>query len=142
MSILVGFDLVDCARCADWLKLSDKALMKIFSSAEIAYCRKDPAQSASRFAVRFAAREALYKALNTLQHDRSMPFLLFCRSVEVVKSATNRPSIKLDAAIMATFYAVEKIADLSLSLSHTATTTGAVVIITLKSTTLNSVFNN
>lgn len=129
MKILVGLDLVDCARFEAWGQFSDKALRKIFSPAEIAYCRHEPLHSASRCAVRFAAREALYKALHPLLRGKPMPFLLFCRSVEVIKSLAGVPCLTMNREILAPFYDIARVVDISLSLSHTPTTAGAVVII-------------
>jgi holo-[acyl-carrier protein] synthase len=131
MKTLVGFDLVDCERCAQWIQFSDRALCKVFSPEEIRYCRHDRAQSASRFAARFAAREALYKALTPLQHAAPMPFLAFCQSVMVVKSTTGAPQIELKQEAMTSFYDLNTIVHLSLSLSHTVTTAGALVALTV-----------
>lgn len=134
MKTLVGLDLVECARFTQWPNFSDKALLKIFSLEEIAYCRTEPLHSATRFAVRFAAREALYKALSSLQHNPStpMPFFAFCRSIKVIKSPQGAPNLELNYDALATFYAVNEIVHVSLSLSHTAITAGAVVIVTIQ----------
>lgn len=133
MSILIGFDLVDCIRCAHWLTFSPTTLMRIFSPEEIAYCCSEPTHSASRFAVRFAAREALYKALSTLQQDstRPMPFRHFCKSVHVVRQPGQTPCFTLNHDILEQFYNLTNIVNISLSLSHTPTTAGAVVMIML-----------
>jgi holo-[acyl-carrier protein] synthase len=58
----VGVDLVEISRVRDFATRNPRFLKRVFSPAEIAYCRakKDPWP---HFAVRFAAKEAVYKAL-------------------------------------------------------------------------------
>ncbi|MDX6769894.1 MAG: holo-ACP synthase [Elusimicrobiota bacterium] len=58
----LGVDLVEIPRIKSLARRNKKFLPRVFSKAEIAYCRskKDPWP---HFAVRFAAKEAIYKAL-------------------------------------------------------------------------------
>ena len=65
MIIGIGIDIVDLDRFQRMLDRHGKRfLAKTFSEEEIAYCqsRKNPAQ---HFAARFAAKEAVFKALGT-----------------------------------------------------------------------------
>jgi len=58
----IGVDLVEIARVRDFARRNPRFLKRVFSDAEISYCRakKNPWP---HFAVRFAAKEAVYKAL-------------------------------------------------------------------------------
>lgn len=132
MKVLVGFDLVDCNRFSHWSQRSDQNLLKVFSPEEIAYCRTSGVHSASRFAVRFAAREALYKALTPLQYTIPMPFLSLCKSVQVLASHHGSPQLTFNAQALGNFYAMQEIVQVTLSLSHTHHTAGAVIIVTLR----------
>src|SRR5437667_1926208 len=61
----IGVDLVNIPRMRDVIdRWRDRFLQRVFTEAEIAYCRarRDPAQ---HFAARFAAKEAGMKALGT-----------------------------------------------------------------------------
>src|SRR5436309_15356662 len=61
----IGVDLVNIPRMRDVIdRWQDRFLQRVFTEAEIAYCRsrKDPAP---HFAARFAAKEAGLKALGT-----------------------------------------------------------------------------
>src|SRR5213596_1675358 len=61
----IGVDLVNIPRMRDVIdRWQDRFLRRVFTEAEIAYCRarKDPAP---HFAARFAAKEAGLKALGT-----------------------------------------------------------------------------
>src|SRR6476469_4596851 len=62
MVIGIGIDLIETARVAEKLGRSRGFKEKVFAPAEIAYCEQmaDPIQ---HFAGRFAAKEALIKAL-------------------------------------------------------------------------------
>lgn len=62
MILGIGIDLIETARVAEKLNRSPGLRGKVFSPTEIAYCERmaDPAQ---HFAGRFAAKEALLKAL-------------------------------------------------------------------------------
>lgn len=83
MILGIGIDLVEIERFADWHTKPVSSLERIFHPDEIAYCLSEPAKSAERFAVRFAAREALYKALSSLEKYKRTPFLTLCKKIWV-----------------------------------------------------------
>lgn len=62
----IGVDIVQIDRFERWKNFSSEQLSKIFSSQEIKDCRSDDAFLPDKFAVRFAAKEAFYKALSTV----------------------------------------------------------------------------
>jgi holo-[acyl-carrier protein] synthase len=74
----LGVDIVEIARVRGLAQRNPRFLTRIFTAGEIAYCRqkKDPWP---HFAVRFAAKEAVFKALGrgrvplksiSVAHDR------------------------------------------------------------------------
>lgn len=81
MIVGIGVDTVEIERFAHWAGYSACRLSKIFSADEIAYCLAKPELSAQRFAVRFAAKEALYKAL--CAGGIQCQFFFMCRFVEI-----------------------------------------------------------
>lgn len=85
-------------------------LKRVFSRAEIAYCmgKKRPWQ---HFAVRFAAKEAVYKALGLSG--------VVLRDISVARDASGRPSVILKG---------ERRPDLGLSLSHSDHYAAAVAV--------------
>ena len=91
MILGIGIDSVEIERFAHWHTYSDHSLSRIFSAEEIAYCRANPVLATQRFAVRFAAREALYKALSTAAPGNTIPFLTLCRAVTITHSASGAP---------------------------------------------------
>ncbi len=68
----IGVDAVAIKRFAHWHQFSQKQLLKIFTPYELAYSLGSPLKTAERFAVRFAAKEALYKAISGLFKVRSL----------------------------------------------------------------------
>lgn len=67
----------------------DRFLQRVFTPSEIEYCHKK-AHAASRFALRFAAKEAFSKALGLGFRNG-----LRMRDIEVLRAATGPPHIGL-----------------------------------------------
>ena len=80
----LGVDLVEISRIRALARRNPKFLTRVFSPAEIAYCRakKDPWP---HFAVRFAAKEAVYKALGKAE----IPLT----AISVRRDRNGRPSV-------------------------------------------------
>ena len=121
----IGIDLIEINRFNHWHTYSDQKLQRIFSPEEISYCRALPILSAARFATRFAAREAAYKACAAICTPARISFLQFARitMITIDRNAAPHITIKWDALGLAS-----PLFQLTLSLTHTATTAGAVVI--------------
>lgn len=125
MSILgIGVDLVEVSRVRRMLR--DKSVHvfdRLLTPAEAVYCRGkfDPAESV---AVRLAAKEAVYKALQGSEAARGIGW----REIEVVRAADGRPDIALSglAATRAAALGVQRVW-LSLSHTHEAAVATAVV---------------
>ena len=118
----VGLDLVHVARIAESIaRFGARFTERVFTAEEIAYCEASEADRDRRFAARFAAKEATWKALGL--DDKGHAW----RSIEVVHDASQRPSIVLHEPLR--LRADEAGADtLSLSLTHEADYAAAVVI--------------
>lgn len=108
----VGVDLVEIARMEEAITRRPRLKRRLFTDAERAYCERR-ARPAEHYAARFAAREAVLKALGT--GFAGMGF----KDVEVVvDERTGAPSARLfgAAAARAQELGVQEVA---LSLSHT-----------------------
>ena len=116
--VSVGVDIVEVGRIAGAIdRWGARFLDRIFTPAEIAYCR-GKVRSAESFAVRFAAKEAFSKALKVGR-------VSIWREVEIVRSEGPRPSILLHGG------ARELVGGrrLDLSLSHVRSHAVAVVMV-------------
>jgi len=94
MIIGIGVDAVEIPRFEQWYSYSSKKLSRIFSTCEITYCRKHPKKAAERFAVRFAAREAFFKALQSAYPQQNLPFLYLCKQISIEKTPSGAPYIQ------------------------------------------------
>lgn len=110
----LGVDIVDVARMGRILARTPSFERKVFSAEEIGYCRSCGNPEA-HFACRFAAKEAVLKALGTGFSEGIGPL-----DVAVSRNAKGRPEVVLQGR------AREKaeelgVVELPLSLSHTHT---------------------
>jgi phosphopantetheine--protein transferase-like protein len=122
----LGTDLVEIARFAGWEHKPYTQLAKIFSPQEIAHALACPTKMAERFAVRFAAREAFFKALHDLLPNVQIPLLTVLRNVHVTHAANgapqlvvNWPALNIPADITQELKCTQM--SLQLSLTHTKT---------------------
>lgn len=82
MLTAIGIDAVEIVRFEPWIAYSRRRLTRVFSQEEISYAFSCPAKSAERLAARFAAKEALFKALS--QAGYKVPFLRLCAYSSIV----------------------------------------------------------
>lgn len=68
----IGVDAVAIKRFVHWHHFSQKRLSKIFTPYELTYVFANPVKMAERLATRFAAKEALYKAISGLFEPKSL----------------------------------------------------------------------
>jgi len=123
MSVLgLGVDIVEIDRMAAALRRRPRLKERIFSAEERRYCDKR-ARPEVHYALRFAAKEAVLKALGT-----GFAGMRFC-DVEVVREANGRPVPRLTgrAAERAEELGVIEM-HLSLSFTHTTAVASAVAI--------------
>ena len=92
----IGTDIVNIKRMEKSLKRSGKRFKNnIFSKNEINYCEKKK-NSAAFYAKRFAAKEALSKALGT-GIRKGIKF----KNIEILNDSYGKPSIQLKGAVNA-----------------------------------------
>jgi len=107
----IGVDVVDVARFSLALERHPRLLTRLFTDGEC----EDAAMRAERLAARFAAKEAVLKALGVGIGVTSW------RSIEVTRGDDGAPSVTLHGAALRLAQG-RGITGLHLSLSHTATT--------------------
>ena len=89
----IGVDIVEIERMRAILERTPRFKTRIFSEDEQTYCNKK-ARPECHYATRFAAKEAVLKALGTGFSEGIGP-----RDVEVVITAKGKPQVKLIAAL-------------------------------------------
>src|SRR5215831_7820817 len=119
----IGVDLIEIERMAQAISRTGQRLIeRLYTDAEQAYCRQHhPAYAC--YAARFAAKEALLKALGTglRQHMR-------WRDIEVWRDDLGKPSLRLYGYLHERCV-TEGIQHIHLSLAHSATCAVAQVIL-------------
>ena len=118
----MGIDLIEIGRVAQTVdRWGDRFLRRIYTEGELAYCRGRTPQLAARF----AAKEAVMKALGTGRYGLSW------RDIEVVRQRGGRPSIQLHdrAARIADRLEVSHVA---LSITHSRDYAAASVVVEIK----------
>lgn len=83
----IGVDIEKVERFEEMLSAPSR-LKKIFTRREIAYCKKF-AYPPQRFAARFAAKEAIYKALGAHQEKIKL------REIEILNNPEGAPTVNL-----------------------------------------------
>ena len=123
MVLGIGTDLAEVDRIAKSIeRFGDRFLNRIYTPAERAYALSK-ANSVERFAARFAAKEAGMKAIGT-GWRRGVTWQDF----EVANEPSGRPTLRLSGVALkvASELGTRRI---SLSLTHTAATAMAIVIL-------------
>ncbi len=123
MIVAIGVDLIEIARIAEtFARQGERFQKRVFTAAEVEYCESLAAKFES-YAARFAAKEAVMKALGTGWADG-----VAWRDIEVAREQNGRPIVTLSGR------ALERMKELGatrihLSLSHSQTTAIAQVVL-------------
>ncbi len=123
MIVGTGIDIIEVPRVAQSIeRFGDRFLRRIFTADEIRYCQSKR-NAVERFAARFAAKEAAFKAIGT-----GMRQGVSWVEVEVKRQPGGRPSISF-SGVAAKHAAALGMKRASLSITHTAETAMAQVIL-------------
>lgn len=107
----LGIDIVEIKRIAQLAKRNARFLSRVFSPEEIRYCW-DKKKKWQHFAVRFAAKEAVWKALGRPG--------LNLKDISITRAASGRPSVLLEG---------RPAPHIQISLTHTEDTAAAVALL-------------
>lgn len=110
MIVGVGCDIIEIERIARAIK-SESFIRRVFTAEEAAYCQRRGQQAAASFAARFAAKEAVLKALGTGLREGSL------QEIAVDNDGLGKPLVQLSShfAMLAKQLGVKNI---QISLSH------------------------
>ena len=89
MKVKTGTDIIEVERIKDSIeKLGDKFLNRVFTENEIAYCESKKANKYEHYAARFAAKEAIFKAISPLLENK---FSIDWTDIEILNDNEGRP---------------------------------------------------
>lgn len=110
MIVGIGCDIIEIERIARAIK-SESFIRRVFTAEEAAYCQRRGQQAVASFAARFAAKEAVLKALGTGLREGSL------QEIAVDNDGLGKPLVQLSGhfAMLAKQLGVKNI---QISLSH------------------------
>lgn len=110
MKVTCGIDIIEVSRVQDAIEnLGEKFLNKIFTPLEIEYCSGKKQMMYQHFAARFAAKEAIFKAMSNLLDDK---YEITWTDVEVLNDEKGKPYV---CFVGKDYHEIEQI---DISLSH------------------------
>lgn len=109
MNIKTGTDIIEVERIKESIeKLGDKFLNRVFTDNEIKYCEEKNITKYEHYAARFAAKEAIFKAISPLLDNK---FSIDWTNIEISNDNQGRPYAVLSKENL-------KNIDIDISLSH------------------------
>ena len=110
MKIRTGTDIIEIERVKASIEDTDRKFCeRVYTEKEIEYCESKKMQKYQHYAARFAAKEAVFKAISkTLNRKYDITW----KDIEVLNDETGRPYIKLSEQF------ANKIEDIDISISH------------------------
>ena len=125
MKILTGTDIIEISRIKESIEtLGDTFKDKIYTKKEIEYCESRRNAKYQHYAGKFAAKEAIFKAVSDLLEDK---FEISWKDAEVLSDKMGKPKITFKNDKLQ-----EKIESIDISISHCKEYAVANVVLLLK----------
>lgn len=110
MQITCGTDIIEIDRIQKSIEeMGERFLKRVYTPREIAYCESKKVQKYQHYAARFAAKEAVFKALSGRIQDK---YSVEWQNIEVMNDEQGRPFINLLGIDVGTIQSMD------LSISH------------------------
>ena len=110
MKIKCGVDIIEISRVKESIEsLGERFINRVFTEKEIEYCESKKNQKYQHYAARFAAKEAVFKALSWKLEDK---YAICWKDIEVVDDKQGRPSLNIIGMNL------DDIENIDISLSH------------------------
>lgn len=124
MNVTCGTDIIEIERIKEDIEnIGDKFLNRIFTEKEIEYCESKKGQKYQHYAGRFAAKEALFKAISNQLEDK---YSVSWKDFEVINDKQGRPIVKL------LNISIDNIESIDISISHCRLYASANVVVLYK----------
>ena len=125
MKIYTGTDIIEIERVKNSIEsIGKKFIEEIYTQKEIEYCESKKNAKYQHYAARFAAKEAIFKAVSKLLNNK---FDISWKNAEIANDENGRPYINfLNTKI------IEKIEDIDISISHCKEYAVATVVVMYK----------
>lgn len=131
MSMYCGTDIIEVERIENAIKehqnLTENIFLnKIYTKKEIEYCENKGRVKYQHYAARFAAKEAIFKAISSLLKDK---YEISWQNAEIINNETGKPEVIFKNISKEL---EEKIIHIDISLSHIKEYAVAMVVVESK----------
>ena len=110
MKIRTGTDIIEISRVKESIEsTNEKFCERVYTEKEREYCESKKNQKYQHYAARFAAKEAVFKALSWKLEDK---YAICWKDIEVVDDKQGRPSLNIIGMNL------NDIENIDISLSH------------------------
>ncbi len=110
MKISCGTDIIEIKRIKESIEdLGIKFLERVYTNTEIDYCESKRSQKYQHYAARFAAKEAVFKAISSGLNNK---YDIGWKDIEVVNDGNGRPHANL------LHIEIPEIEEMDISISH------------------------
>ena len=123
MKITTGIDIIEIDRVKQSIEDTDgKFCTRVYTEKEIEYCESKKAQKYQHYAARFAAKEAVFKAVSPLLQNK---YDIGWKDIQILNDENGRPFVNILNEN------IKGIKDIDISMSHCKQYALAYVIINL-----------
>jgi len=112
MKISCGTDIIEINRikqCIEDEKTGQAFINRIYTKNEIKYCESKNSQKYQHYAARFAAKEAVFKAVSEFLEDK---YSISWQNIEIINNNQGKPKINIIGIEL------KGIEDIDISISH------------------------
>ncbi len=93
MNIRIGTDIIEISRIKKTIEDTDnKFIERIYTNKEIEYCESRKSQKYQHYAVRFAGKEAVFKAISSMLKNK---FEIDWKDIEILNDSSGRPYVNI-----------------------------------------------
>ena len=125
MKILTGTDIIEIYRIRESIEdLGENFINKIYTKKEIEYCESKKQAKYQHYAARFAAKEAIFKAVSKLLSDK---YEISWQNAEIINLEDGKPVVNFINTNIN-----EKIEDIDISISHSKEYAVATIVLICK----------
>lgn len=97
MHIKTGTDIIEIDRIRESIESTDgKFCERVYTKKEIEYCESKKTQKYQHYAARFAAKEAVFKAISELLQNK---YQINWQDIEILNDENGRPYVNLSKEI-------------------------------------------
>lgn len=97
MHIKTGTDIIEIDRIRESIESTDgKFCERVYTKKEIGYCESKKTQKYQHYAARFAAKEAVFKAISELLQNK---YQINWQDIEILNDENGRPYVNLSKEI-------------------------------------------